>query len=360
MDVYAKLKANILDDLLAKYDVEFIIKKLSIHRGTFNRWIQKRDIPNNYITELNFLLGNKYQIPNALNTSDERSKDQFYTTDKTAKYCYKKFLEILKSLKINKNKYHFIEPSAGSGYFYNLLPKDRRTGIDIEPKSSENDFLKQDYLTYTPENKENNIVVGNPPFGLRGNLALRFINHSYDFADVVAFILPQLFSSDGKGSTKKRVQGYKLAHSEHLPLDSFQYPDGRAVEVATVFQVWTKINTHLIVEEDKKTCASYIKIYSLSDGGTPSSTRNKNMLYKCDVYLPSTCFSKMRAYDNFEDLPHRRGYGIVFLKSKRVLHNLFYKKIDWEQEAFLSTNSALNLRFSLIENAIIKHGIEDK
>ena len=30
---------------------------------------------------------------------------------------------------------------------------------------------------------------------------------------------------------------------------------------------------------------SSIKVYSLSDGGTPSTTRNKDMLYSCDIYL---------------------------------------------------------------------------
>jgi hypothetical protein len=35
------------------------------------------------------------------------------------------------------------------------------------------------------------------------------------------------------------------------------------------------------------------------------------------------------------------------------------KKINWKEVAFLSTNSALNLRMSLIEKAIIKEGIKN-
>ena len=45
-----------------------------------------------------------------------------------------------------------------------------------------------------PDKKGKYIVIGNPPFGLRGNLALRFMNHSYDFADVIAFILPRIYN----------------------------------------------------------------------------------------------------------------------------------------------------------------------
>lgn len=51
-----------------------------------------------------------------------------------------------------------------------------------------------------------------------------------------------------------------------------------------------------------------MSVYSLSDGGTPSSIRNKKILNKCDIYLPSTCFGKdnMKYYDNFEELPNRK------------------------------------------------------
>lgn len=195
---------------------------------------------------------------------------------------------------------------------------------------------------------------------MRGNLALRFINHSYKFADVVAFVLPKLFNSDGKGNAKDRVKGYKLAYSENLPLNSFEYPNGKKVSVATIFQIWTKVNVDKIKFIKRETCKSFIKIYSLSNGSTPSSIRNKNMLYKCDVYLPSTCFSKMGAYSNFDELPNKRGYGVVFLKNKNILKNIFYNKINWKKEAFLSTNSALNLRTSIIENALIKQGVMDK
>jgi len=84
------------------------------------------------------------------------------------------------------------------------------------------------------------------------------------------------------------------------------------------------------------------------------------MIEKCDVYLPSTCFSGMKAYSEFCQLPNKRGYGVVFLKDKAILKEIFYNKINWQEEAFLSTNSAINLRTDLIEMALIKHQIYDK
>ena len=211
-----------------------------------------------------------------------------------------------------------------------------------------------DYLLWKPDDSNKKyIVIGNPPFGLRGHIALNFINHSYKFADYVAFILPQLFESDGKGSPRKRVIGYNLIYSVKLT-GIFHTPEKTNVNINGVFQIWSKheMNKEFILKLNNH---ENIKIYSLSDGGTVSSTRNKNMLNKCDVYLPSTCFGKetMRMYNSFENLPNKKGYGIVFLTDKENLINKC-KNIIWNEIAFLSTNSAYNLRVSLIIKAIIK------
>ena len=351
-----KLSYNLLQEVIQQYKLSYILDKLFIHKGTFNRWMQKQEVPENYYNDLNAMLGNKY--PSKIGA---RAQDQFFTTEQTAKYCYNKMLLVLKELEINEREYTFIEPSAGCCNFYKILPEIRRIGVDIEPKGElKNELIQINYLDFEPKDKTKKyIVIGNPPFGLRGNLALRFINHSLKFADIVAFILPPLFNSTGKGVPMKRVEGYKLAYSEKLPANSYQYPDGKPVDVATIFQVWTKINCDKIKIEQPKTCKQYLKVYSLSDGGTPSSTRNKKMLDKCDIYLPSTCFKGMQVYKSFEELPNRRGYGVVFFKDKEKLKQL-YKNTDWEKIAFVSTNGAVNLRTDLIENVAINGGFYDK
>jgi hypothetical protein len=178
-------------------------------------------------------------------------------------------------------------------------------------------------------------------------LALKFINHSYKFADYVCFILPQLFESDGKGVPRKRVIGYNLIHSEKLNTD-FEEPSGKSIKVKCIFQVWSKYHSNPEYNI-KQIDTSIMKIYSLSNGGTPSTTRNKKMFDKCDVYLPSTCFGKdtMKYYNSFQELPKKRGYGIVFNKNKKDNVKKF-KEIDWSGVAFLSTNSAYNIRTSQI------------
>ena len=67
----------------------------------------------------------------------------------------------------------------------------------------------------------------------------------------------------------------------------------------------------------------------------------------------------MKLYDSFYDLPHERGYGIVIKKNKREIKKVF-KNTDWEKVAFPSTNSALNLRTSVIQEVIINAGFYDR
>lgn len=318
-----------------------ICNELYVHKGTVQRWIEKKEVPPQYYFDLCRLSGTEINY----SQYSEKEKDQFFTNKETAQYCYKKALEVIKQY-CDIEDYSFVEPSAGDGSFYNLLPTEKRIGIDIEPKCD--GVIQSDFLVWKP-NDNKNICIGNPPFGLRGNLALKFINYAAEFSDFVCFVLPKLFDSNGKGSCKSRVKGLNLIYSEVIDSD-FYYPNGKEVKVNVVFQIWSK---HHKVPEDNVDLTDIIKLYSLSDGGTPSSTRNKKHLYKCDYYLPSTCFGKetMKVYDNFESLPHRRGYGIVVENHKEILGDVI-KTIDWSAVAFESTNGAYNLRFDLIEKSI--------
>lgn len=340
---------DLLIELQKKFTIKEIAKKLNLAIGTIQRWIELDNIPHHYTFDLLRLLTYK-----DINYSQFKSsqKDQFFTPVDIAKKCYEKFIEITKINTNTISDYTFIEPSAGDGSFLKALPPNSKSiGLDIEPRYK--DVIKHDYLLWKPNQEENTkyIVIGNPPFGLRGHTALNFINHSYEFADYVAFILPQLFESDGKGSPRKRVYKYNLIYSEKVS-GLYHTPDKNLVDINGVFQIWSK-HTSNDEFKIKSNDNDKIKVYSLSDGGTVATTRNKKMLNKCDIYLPSTCFGKeaMKLYSSFEDLPNRKGYGIVFLKDKENMIKKS-KEIDWSKISFLSTNSAYNLRTTLIIDAI--------
>jgi hypothetical protein len=329
---------DLLKELLTKKTVKEVAADLLLAPGTVVRWLELASVPPHYHFDLLRLLGKKpkYWIYTAA------QKDQFFTPDALVSHCW----SILKE-KIDIRSYTFVEPSAGDGAFLKVLPEGS-IGLDIEPRSPT--VKKQDFLEWTPP-AGRYIVVGNPPFGLRGHLALHFLNHSATFADYACFILPQNFESDGKGAPRKRVVGYTLIHSEKVD-GLFHTPEASKVQINGVFQIWSRVSTNDSYAIQPP-ATDRIKIYSLSDGGTVATTRNKKMLKACDLYLPSTCFGAeaMHAYPSFEELPGRKGYGVVFLKDKEVLVEKA-KRIDWSSISFLSTNSALNLRTSLIYTAL--------
>lgn len=346
---------DLLNELLQQYSTKNIAEKLNLAPGTVARWVTLKKVPSAYYFDL-MRLANK---PIDYTKFTSKDKDQFFTPIATAQYCYNIFLQTLLVYGDNEADYFYIEPSAGNGNFLGVFPPDRRVGLDIEPRNDE--IIQADYLSWKPKSSKlesvgtptKNVVFGNPPFGLRGHLALKFINHSYEFADYVCFILPQLFESDGKGVPRKRVQGYNLIHSEKLDTDFEEPTDDdtrgvKQVKVECIFQIWSKHhkNDDYVILDNK---SDVMKIYSLSDGGTPSTTRNIKMAYKCDIYIPSTCFGKenMKYYESFDELPHKKGYGIVFNENKDENIDKF-KRVKWCDVAFLSTNSAYNIRTSQI------------
>jgi len=329
---------DLLNKCLKKQTLDQVSKKINVSRSTVQRWIELKNVPRQYRFDLMNICGDK------VNYSDynETDKDQFFTPIPLAKSCWEKFKEITKT---NVDDYFYIEPSAGDGSFMNVLPPGRTIGLDVEPRFE--GVIKVDYLSWKPSDYSRKYVVfGNPPFGLRGHMALRFINHSLEFADYVCFILPQLFASDGKGSPMMRINGYKLLFSEPIR-DNFHMPSGKTTVINGVFQIWTKYGDD-IKNSVQKNMDDRFTVYSLSDGGTPSSTRNKHMLDKCTFYLPSTCFGEenMKMYKSFNELPNKKGYGVVCHK------NFDFSAIDWKKVCFKSTNSALNLRISLISVAL--------
>jgi hypothetical protein len=119
-----------------------------------------------------------------------RQLDQFYTKKEVAL----KYYQITDSF-LQKNHIEidmWLEPSAGTGAFYNLLPINK-IGIDLEPKIE--NVIEHDFLTYILEDKRY-VTIGNPPFGKNSSLAIKFFNKCAEKSEVIAFILPKTFKKD--------------------------------------------------------------------------------------------------------------------------------------------------------------------
>lgn len=329
---------ELLGECLQMYPIREVATRLNLCIGTLRRWQELKDVPIQYTFDFYRILSRDIDY----SKFSSSAKDQFFTPSLLSKRCWDTFNALVGP---DISNYTFIEPSAGDGGFMKVLPAGS-IGLDIEPRAEH--IQKQDYLCWKPSDlTKRYIVFGNPPFGLRGHVALNFINHSYDFAEYVCFILPQLFESDGKGSPRKRVRGYNLIHSEPLSA-MFHSPEHQEIKVNGVFQIWSKHTKNPMYELAPRS-EDRMKVYSMSDGGTVASTRNKRMIGKCDIYLPSTCFGKehMKIYSSFDTLPGKKGYGVVFFKDKEAMVAKA-NAIDWSSVAFLSTNSAYNLRTSIV------------
>ena len=129
----------------------------------------------------------------------------------------------------------FVEPSAGEGAFLRLLPRERRIGIDLEPRDA--DIARADFLQWEAPTRNGPILtIGNPPFGQRAALAMEFMARACTFSAAVAFILPRSFN---KYTFQDRVDPrFHLLGS--FDCDGFSDASGVKQSVKTCFQVWSR------------------------------------------------------------------------------------------------------------------------
>ena len=106
--------------------------------------------------------------------------DKFYTPKETAKKCIDIFNDTFKNIT------EIIEPSAGNGSFSLHIPN--CISYDLEPEHES--ITKQDFLKLDLPYKQGRAIIGNPPFGNRNNLALKFFKKSIKSCDYIGFILP--------------------------------------------------------------------------------------------------------------------------------------------------------------------------
>jgi len=174
--------------------------------------------------------------------------DKYYTAPHVVNKC----IELLKEhVPINRGDI-CIEPSAGDGAFIESLKNlfERHNFYDIEPRHNEvsklnyleYEYVKGDYKDIVSEMDEDvDIgkihVIGNPPFGRQGSLAVKFIKHSCKFCDTFSFILPKSFR---KISMQRHIDlHFHLICDVELEPFSFLV-DGVHYDVPCIFQIWEK------------------------------------------------------------------------------------------------------------------------
>jgi hypothetical protein len=157
--------------------------------------------------------------------------DKFYTLPECSKKCIDKTCELYDIERWDL----IVEPSAGNGSFFNQIQSDKKIGIDLLPEDE--NIIKQDFFDYyPPPNKEDILVIGNPPFGRVSSLAIKFFNHSAKWASVIAFIIPRTFR---KISVQNRLDDrFHLVYDEEIPNKPCCFTPEMSVKCC--FQIWEK------------------------------------------------------------------------------------------------------------------------
>lgn len=172
--------------------------------------------------------------------------DKYYTKRDIVDMCIqlvKKYVKIRKTMDI------VVEPSAGSGVFYNAISRvcNNIRMFDIFPDSDI--VLKKDFLEVSPDNicpgqditKMTIHTIGNPPFGRQSSLAIKFIKHASNFSKTISFILPKSFKKDSM--RRAFPLSFHLLYECDLPEKSFTV-NGEDHDSPCVFQIWERRQTN--------------------------------------------------------------------------------------------------------------------
>lgn len=335
---------NIATERLAQ--LEDIPKQLAIKLDTIN---QRGELAR---AQRNLAWENCSLIPSWVDR-DTVDLDCFYTRHEVAKECSESLYATMRADHADIKSYQFIDPGAGSGVFYDLMPIERRIGIDILPMRIE--FLTQDYLTWTPpDNTQRYAVLGNPPFGYRAWLSLAFLNHSATFADYIGFVLPMAFQSDGKGSPKHRVRGAELILSDPLPKNAFVDASGKPVKLNALWQIWRRgVNN----PPPAPSCADWVDLFTVD-------TRKERLcgqerLHEADYFLQRTYFGDPPTLvRDFSEVRYSCGYGIVLKKEPDAIVQLL-RETDWRKYSNLAMHNCRHISMYHIRQAVIDGGFTD-
>lgn len=147
--------------------------------------------------------------------------DKYYTDQTIVDFC------LAELAKLNLPITEYLEPSAGAGAFSLKLPEGS-LAFDIEPEHES--IVKQDFLSLDLPYKEGRCVIGNPPFGTRNTLSVKFFKKAIQLGDFVAFILPI-----SQAGVSMQLYEFDLVKSIVLPVVSFS-----GIKLACCFNIYQR------------------------------------------------------------------------------------------------------------------------
>ncbi len=135
--------------------------------------------------------------------------DKYYTPKELAKYCIDKTYEVIGEENISE----VIEPSAGNGSFSLQIPS-VCWAYDIEPEHES--IIQKDFLKLNITYLWGRLIIGNPPFGTRNTMAVKFYKKAIELGDYIAFILPI-----SQYNNIQQMYEFDLIYSEDLGIEEY-------------------------------------------------------------------------------------------------------------------------------------------
>jgi hypothetical protein len=278
--------------------------------------------------------------------------DSYFTSEKTAKKCLNILYDTLLNDNINLTEYTFIEPGAGDGGFYDNIIDYTKIGIDIVDRRD--DIITSNFLKWKPDDlSKKYISIGNPPFGVRGSIALAFLNRCLLFSDYVGFILPMSFHSNGKGSAMSRVKNGHLVKSIILEQETFFSPDNnKEIKINTLFQIW-KTGHGVSIFKDYD-ISEYAEIKTVNSD--PNRYCGMEYINDYDFFVNSSFYGNdVSIVYNFSDVKYSAGYGIIIKKNRQEILKKI-SNINFYEYSSKATNSVNHIRMHHIQKCLYDLG----
>lgn len=158
--------------------------------------------------------------------------DKYYTPQHVVDYVVKKTIEI-----VGSDFDCVVEPSAGNGAFIQAIEDSfkgsKKVYMDLYPDAD--GVAQQDYLKYEHKHEGKTLVIGNPPFGARNTLSVRFFKKSIQFADCIVYVLPisQL-------NNNQQMYEFDLVYSEDLGVVQYSNNLGDLKEVPSCLNIYKR------------------------------------------------------------------------------------------------------------------------
>ena len=205
-----------------------------------------------------------------LNDAHIDKLDKYYTKKEVSKLCIDIFEGVCSIDKINDI---FVEPSAGSGSFSNIMYERYKNVFAYDILPDHESITKHNFLNLNIPKEwmsKNVHVIGNPPYGKQSSMARKFIKFCSIFSNTIGFILPNSFKKEYMQTSFP--PNFHLINQMSIQYNAFKTPNGSPFNAYCSFQIWIK-DDNILHRKYIKHKPKYFKFVNKYDNPTFSIQR---------------------------------------------------------------------------------------